>query len=88
MPFQVEWHDDALEELAAIWLRAPDPEQVTIACAQIDHDLSANPLTIGGPAGSMLRSHVIVPLAVLYEVTQSTAHVTVVEITEWRPEFN
>lgn len=34
-PSTVEWTDDALDELAALWLKANDPDRVTAAQATI-----------------------------------------------------
>ena len=43
----VEWHPDALEDLAAIWLAATDRSAITVAAHAIDQTLSVDPDTVG-----------------------------------------
>ncbi len=88
MAFDVEWHESAMEELAAIWLRASDPERVTVACTRLEAELSESPLTIGRPIDVLKRSHIVVPLAIIFEVDVDKCRVIVTQLKEWSPEFN
>lgn len=47
MRFTVTWNSTALNELAEIWLVAPDRERVAHAAALVDHVLSDDPQTKG-----------------------------------------
>jgi hypothetical protein len=66
--YTVEWTDDALDELALLWLMAPDPQAVTRAQAKIDSFLGRDPLHYGAEVKEGLRELSVPPLRVLYSV--------------------
>lgn len=68
MPYQVEWSSTAEDQLADIWMAAPDPGAVTTATAARDALLARDPLGHGTDLREGLRKLRIVPLTVFYEV--------------------
>ena len=55
MRFQVLWQAVAEQELAAIWLAAPDRAAVTAAAAYLDNRLADDPMNLGESRASPLR---------------------------------
>jgi len=64
----VVWDDEALKELAAIWVRASDRRAVTTAVALIDEQLSIDPHSTGDELHEGLRALITSPLRIQFEV--------------------
>jgi hypothetical protein len=67
-PYTVVWRDEALNELASIWVKAPVRNEITIAVDLIDAELSEDPASKGKAMLIGLLKYVAPPLQVLYEV--------------------
>lgn len=68
MSFTVIWTPAAEQELAAIWLSAPDRSAVTAAANAIDWLLRRDPEAIGDQRFDTVRSLGVPPLGADYEV--------------------
>ena len=67
MRYTVTWHPWAEDELARLWLGAPDPQAVTAVADRIDTALSVDPEGQGDEYyGDRLL--VVLPLAVIFAV--------------------
>lgn len=66
--FTVVWSEDALQELARIWMHASDRQSVARSADFIDQTLSTDPATKGKDVSEGLRGLRCLPLAVLYIV--------------------
>ncbi|HXG09569.1 MAG TPA: hypothetical protein VNK04_07250 [Gemmataceae bacterium] len=82
MSYAVDWDDDALFTLAAIWIGASDRQAVTVAQATIDRVLASNPVGNGTPVGEGLYAFEVPPLRVLFEVCDPIRSVRVVSVGE------
>jgi hypothetical protein len=80
MKYSVDWEDDVLVVLTAIWTTAPNRQAVTAAQARIDQLLASNPLGNGSPVSEGLYALVVHPLHVQYEVLPSARSVKVVSV--------
>jgi hypothetical protein len=81
MTYQVVWLPSALDELAAIWLAAPDRNSVTVASQRIDERLAINPLFEGESRDSETeRIAFEPPLQVLIRVLQDDGMVWVTAV--------
>jgi hypothetical protein len=78
--YTVNWTDDALNELASLWLQASDPDEMTRAQATIDTLLARAPLHHGEAVREGLRRLIVPPLRVLYTVDTSARHVEVASV--------
>ena len=76
--YKVNWTDDALDQLAEIWLQSSNRDGVSMAAAAIDQQLSAAPLSLGSPMREGLRDLLVAPLRVLYWIDENTGSVEVV----------
>lgn len=71
MSYRVTWQRAAKNDLADIWLNAPDQNAVTMASAEIDRLLKDDPLHIGSAMRSSIHRQLgVPPLGVLYEVVE------------------
>jgi plasmid stabilization system protein ParE len=78
MSYRVIWPRAARNDLADIWLNAPDQNAVTAASAEIDRLLEDDPLHAGHPMlSSVHRRLAVPPLGVLYEVVEDDKRVIV-----------
>jgi plasmid stabilization system protein ParE len=68
MRFTVTWREQALQELAEIWLEAHDRAAVTLAVDTIDAQLHSNPAQRGISVAEGLRKLVHHPVQVYFEV--------------------
>jgi hypothetical protein len=81
MNYRVEWPDDPLGELAAVWTVAPDRTAVTAAAHQIEQDLARDPYTRGIPAGSpQVRTAYEPPLGIDYEMIEDDKLVRILRV--------
>jgi hypothetical protein len=80
MTYSVEWDDDVVAALTALWLQATDRQAVTAAQATIDRVLAANPLGSGYPVSEGLYAIEVPPLRAQYEVLPNDRVVKVVSV--------
>ncbi len=79
--FEVDWRDEALNDLTEAWLAAVGPgrEAVTAAVGRIDDALEQNPLDTGeGREEENYRIHFEAPLVVIFRVFPTERRVLVV----------
>jgi hypothetical protein len=69
MTYTVEWVPAAEQDLAAIWMNAPDPAALTAAVHRLEQALAFDPLRLGESRGSSVRRFTTYgPLSVMFEV--------------------
>jgi len=73
MKWTVIYRPSAQDQLADIWLSAPDPQAVAEAAGAIDRILASNPLDASESRGGNSRTIIQRPLTVLYDVYQDDA---------------
>jgi len=78
--FMVEWHPDAQQDLAAIWLTATDRNAVTAAAHAIDQTLGVDPDTVGRAVFDTIREYHYSPLGVEFEVIHADMRVWVLAV--------
>jgi len=79
--YTVVWRDEALNELAEIWVQATERIQITNAVDLLDADLSFDPASKGEEMLKGLLIYVAPPIQVLYEVQPQSRSVRVLAIT-------
>jgi hypothetical protein len=67
VPFTVHADQRAINELAEIWMRAPDRKALETASNTVDHMLRTDPLSYGIESG-LDRIVYVPPLGVVYKV--------------------
>ena len=67
MKHTVDWTDDALSMLAAVWVWSPDRKAVTAAQAEIDRLLADDPTGHSQPVSEGLFAIDVEPLRVQFE---------------------
>jgi hypothetical protein len=82
MIYTVTWKPAAQNDLANIWMAAPDRLAVTQSADRIDAILRTDPYTFSESRSGPARIMFVVPLAVAFEVNESDCLVTVTAI--WR----
>ena len=80
MNFTVEWLDEALQQLAAIWVDADDPAAVTAASHRLEQSIRADPLGAGESRDGDDRVVFDPPLALLYRVYPQQRSALVVSV--------
>jgi hypothetical protein len=80
MNYSVDWTDETLSTLAAIWLGSPDRQGVTVAQARIDELLAADPHGNGVPVSEGLYAIEVHPLRAQFELSDADRVVTVVGV--------
>lgn len=88
MPLRVAWHDDAVQQLATVWLNTDDRDGITLASRRIDRELAVGPMQKSRPAGDLLHSFRVVPLEVLFDYRPNDNLVEIVAVREVRPDRN
>jgi hypothetical protein len=83
MTYTVVWIRSALDELADLWTKAGDRQEITDASGRIDLVLRTNPYLHSESRGKSFRILFVPPLAVLFEVSDADRMVTVRAV--WRP---
>jgi hypothetical protein len=71
------------QDLATLWMDAPDRADVTDAANVIDRLLESNPLTVGESRQGMTRILVVQPVAVYYDVILDDCRVLIWQIWRW-----
>jgi hypothetical protein len=82
MKFHVNWLPDAEQELADIWLQAPDRPAVTQASHLIDRRLQKHPDLEGESRPDGQRILIVPPLAAVFQVFADDMRVDVIHV--WR----
>jgi len=84
MSYQVTWTAVAEDELAEIWVNAPDQAAVTQAAHRIDQLLRSNPATVGESRSPGERVLIEPPLVVSYEIIEDDKRVNVLGVRPTR----
>lgn len=87
MTFTVVWKAEAEEELAAIWLKAPDQAAVSRAADHLDAALRQNPWVESRSRRGTLRIKYAPPLGIQYQIREADRQVVVVEVTRTHRPF-
>ena len=77
--YTVVWHQEALDELARLWIDAPDRAAITLAASAIDRHLAADASEKGTAVPNHLRQLTIPPLRVLFAVSESDRRVRILD---------
>lgn len=80
MRYTVIWTDPAEQDLAAVWMAALDRNAVTSAANIVDQLLAEDPETRGEVRFDTVRSFVLVPLGVDFEVVEQDRIVYVLSV--------
>jgi hypothetical protein len=80
MKFTVVWTNDAIDELATIWINAGDRAAVTDASNEIDRQLARDPEHAGEQREGVVRLLIIEPLAVVFAVRSQDRIATVFSV--------
>jgi hypothetical protein len=83
MKWTVKYRRLAKDDLAALWLDAPDRQVLAEAADAIDAELASDPLTAGEGRGGSRRLVINSPLAAYFVVDESTRTVTVTAFVPW-----
>jgi hypothetical protein len=78
--YTVVWLGSAQDELAELWLAAPDRNAVSTAAHPIDAELSGDAATRGVEVSEGLRALFAPPLRILFAVNEEDRLVEVVRI--------
>jgi plasmid stabilization system protein ParE len=81
MTYTVAWTPTAQDDLAAVWLAAADRNAVTDASDEVDRLLKNDPEMQGMPSFDTVRTLVVPPLGVEFEVVEDDRIVYV--LTAW-----
>ena len=84
MIFTVAWGPDSVDELADLWLAAPNRERVTAAASEIDRLLRRNPQDVGESRDANIRVLFVDPLGADFEVVEADGMVYVLSV--WRTD--
>ena len=84
MKWIVLYRPSAQNQLADIWLNAPDPQDVADTADAIDQVLASNPLEAGESRDGNSRIIIARPLSVLYDVYPDDALVEVFAVAYWK----
>lgn len=80
MKFSVVWQPDAIQELAAIWLRVADRNGITRATQEVDDLLSREPRIQGESRIGTQRVFFVPPLGIRFEVILDDLQVRVLAV--------
>jgi plasmid stabilization system protein ParE len=81
MSYSVTWQPAAENQLADLWLNAPDRDAITAAADRIDRLLSRDPANVGESRAGSRRVVIDSPLVVFYEVREAQQAVYVLRVT-------
>jgi hypothetical protein len=84
MKWTVTYLPASQDDLANIWLNAPDPQAVAEAADAIDHILTIKPLGAGESRAGSSRIIIAHPLTVLYDVYPEDTLVEVFAVSYWK----
>jgi hypothetical protein len=77
--YTVEWQPAAEDDLADIWMNAPDPDEVTHAQLEIDRRLANDPTFFGKHLGEGLWRIIHPPLIACYVIDDTARRVDVTD---------
>jgi hypothetical protein len=81
MNYAIDWTEDALDELAAVWIAASDQLAVTQAAHRLEQAPSRHPLAVGIARGSSVNRTVTdLPLGIDYESIEDDKKVRVLRV--------
>ncbi len=78
--YTVVWHPAARDRLARLWLVSNDRQAVTNAADEIDRELAVDPVKKGSLVRNQLRILCVLPLRVLYRVSEPDRLVTILAV--------
>jgi hypothetical protein len=82
VPYRVIWTPDAENDLATVWMAAPDREAVTTAVYQLEQELTSSPLTVGESRRSSVERLVLfAPIGLTFFVVVDDNKVFVTAVT-------
>jgi hypothetical protein len=84
MKWTVLYRPSAQDQLASIWLNAPDRQSVAEAAYDIDRILANNPVDAGESRSGGSRILIEQPLTVLFDMRADDAVVEVFSVFCWR----
>ena len=84
IPLRVVWTNDALVQLAELWIEAADPVAFNSAVRSVDSALSNSPESQGLSVAEGLRRLVRAPIEVLYSVAADRAIVEIAAVKPFR----
>ncbi len=82
--FTVVWTNEAIEQLAEIWLDAADREKIVSVAESVDLELAVDPYWKSLEMSEGIRALVLPPLRILFSVSAEDRLVEVARIT-WIP---
>jgi len=85
MIYTVLWQAVAENQLALLWIDAPDRDAITAAADELDALLRHDPHSQGESRSGSARLILVPPLAALYDVNDQDRIVRVLKI--WRPRW-
>lgn len=78
MKYEVVWSPTAEQQLAGIWMAAPDPVLVTVSADWLEDRLTRDPLRLGDAMESSVhRTAYHAPLGIEFEVIEDDKRVLV-----------
>jgi plasmid stabilization system protein ParE len=80
--YTVVWAEEALDDLAEIWMSALDRDGIALASRTVDEALSEDPATCGIELSEGLRSFSIPPLKALFSIEEDDRLVRVARILQ------
>ena len=80
MNYTVVWKPPAEEELARLWIDAPERDLVAQAADRIDQLLKSNPLQQGESRSGSVRVLFVDPLGVFFDVNEQDRLVSVLKV--------
>ncbi len=85
MRWTVVWIPSTENDLANLWISAPDKAALAAAANIIDQELAKRPLDVGEARGGNSRILIEPPLAVEYDVLKEDCQVRVWHVWRWNP---
>lgn len=84
--FSVDWSEESIQELAALWVHIESEARasVTSACADVDQRLARDPLGIGESRSGGQRILFVAPVAVVDQLEADEQTVTVLHVHFFR----
>jgi hypothetical protein len=84
MNYTVLWDPDVEQDLASLWMNAPDRAAVTAAADRIDELLKTDPEQQGESRINEWRLLTVAPLGILFQVFEEDRIVRVIQVWRFR----
>ena len=84
--YTVVWHEEAVNELARMWLASSDRTAVRLAANAIDQHLAVNAAVRGTAIPDNLRQLIVPPLRVLFAVSDADRIVQILDLARSRSD--